>query len=113
MKLVINRCYGGFGLSREGILHARAISKCPTWGGVTLKGDVYTDSGKTLDRDFGHVSDVERHDPILVRVVEELGATADGAFAKLKVVEIPDGIEYEIDDYDGMERVAEKHRTWS
>jgi hypothetical protein len=28
------------------------------------------------------------------------------------VVEIPDGVEWEIAEYDGLEWVAEKHRTW-
>jgi len=31
----------------------------------------------------------------------------------LKIVDIPDGVEWEIEEYDGMEWVAEKHRTWS
>jgi len=34
-------------------------------------------------------------------------------FADLKIVEIPDGTNYEIDEYDGNEHVAEVHRTWS
>ena len=33
--------------------------------------------------------------------------------AELAIVEIPDGIEWEIDDYDGIETIAETHRTWS
>ena len=49
----------------------------------------------------------------LVWVVEELGRAANGRFAKLKIVEVPDGIEWEIDEYDGVESVHEKHRTWS
>jgi len=28
------------------------------------------------------------------------------------VVDIPDDIEYEIDDYDGIESVHEAHRSW-
>lgn len=43
---------------------------------------------------------------------EALGEAADGGCASLKVVEIPDGTDYEIGEYDGMEHVAEKHRTW-
>lgn len=60
--------------------------------------------------------DIPRHDPDLVRVVEELGGDhregASGACAELRVVEIPDGTDYEIDEYDGNEHIAEKHRTW-
>lgn len=54
----------------------------------------------------------DRADPDLVAVVEKLGAKADGACARLKVVEVPDGVEWEIDEYDGNEHIAEKHRTW-
>ena len=57
--------------------------------------------------------DVARDDPYLVATVEELGAAANGRHANLKVVEIPADVEWEIDEYDGMEHVAEKHRTWS
>lgn len=87
MKIVINDCFGGFGLSEE------AYAKLIEWG-----VPVRTDS---------------RNHPLLVRVVEELGAKANGRFAKLKVVEIPDDVEWEIAEYDGNEHVAEKHRTWS
>ncbi len=54
----------------------------------------------------------DRADPKLVQVIEELGAEANGRCADLKIVEIPDDIEYEISEYDGNEHVAEKHRTW-
>ena len=53
-----------------------------------------------------------RADPILIQVIEELGKKANGTFAKLKVVKIPDGIEYEIDEYDGIESIHETHRSW-
>ena len=53
-----------------------------------------------------------RADPLLVAAVEALGEKANGKCARLCVTEIPDSIDWEIDDYDGMERIAEKHRTW-
>ena len=56
--------------------------------------------------------EIERNDPDLVAVVEELGEKADGRHAKLKVVEIPDDVEWEIDEYDGLEHIAETHRVW-
>jgi hypothetical protein len=59
---------------------------------------------------------IERTDPDLVRVVEELGGGhregASGACAELAIVEIPDGVEYTVEEYDGSEHVAEAHRTW-
>jgi hypothetical protein len=111
LKIVINGCYGGFGLSREAVLLARELSGNPKWGGATIKGDIYDDTGKICDTDFGHV-DVERNDEILVKVVEQLIEKANGNYAELKIVEIPDGIEWEIDEYDGIESVHEKYRSW-
>lgn len=131
MKIVINRCYGGFGLSRDAILEMyRRGSKAVEW---TPFEEYYSQTPDWKERrkryletndiyDFyiedgdGVVSlkyDYEiRNDPILVEVVEEMGAKSWGRYAELRVVEIPDGVEYEIDDYDGMESVHEKHRSW-
>ena len=33
--------------------------------------------------------------------------------AKLKIVEIPDDVEWIIEEYDGKEWIAEDHRRWS
>lgn len=133
MKVVINKCYGGYGLSKEAFeLYAKKKniklyprqSKYDGFGIVSYltipyeewikiheeceKKRNYTESNKYH---FGD-STIERNDPILVEVVEELGEKANGAFAKLHIVEIPDDINYEIEDYDGMEHIAEAHRTW-
>jgi hypothetical protein len=114
MKIVINSDFGGFGLSDaaferylelKGIEFAR-VSK--TFGFAD-----YYKAGH-IDEDDHYLSfyDITRNDPILVQVVEELGGEANGHYSSLKVVEIPDDVEWEIDEYDGMEHVAEKHRTW-
>lgn len=92
MKIVINVFFGGFGLSDEAI---KRISE--------LKGTALKHSFEAKD---------DRTDPVLIKVIEELGEKADGCFAKLKIIDIPDDIEYEICEYDGYEHIAEKHRTW-
>lgn len=56
--------------------------------------------------------DIRRDHPELIRVVEEMGEDANGACASLKVVEIPDGVSWHVEEYDGNEHVAEDHRTW-
>ena len=94
MKVVINACHGGFGLSDKAEeLYKRAK-------GITGK-DTYCVSW-----------DVPRDDPDLVRIVEQLGTKADTSFSQLKIIDIPDGVEFQIEEYDGLEWVAEKHRTW-
>jgi hypothetical protein len=55
---------------------------------------------------------IPRDDTILVEIVESMGDKSFGSFAKLKVIEIPDDVKWQIDDYDGDEWVAEVHRTW-
>lgn len=90
MKVVINKCYGGFGLSEAALALYNKLS------------------GKTLSI----YDEPPRNDAILVKVVEELKSEAYGNYAKLKVVEIPDDVKFEIEEYDGMEWVAEVHRTW-
>ncbi len=60
-----------------------------------------------------NVREIPRDHPLLVQVVEEMGEAADGSCAALKIVEIPDDVAWEIDEYDGSEWVSEKHRRWS
>lgn len=48
---------------------------------------------------------IERDDPALVQVVEELGEAANGDCACLEIEEVPSGTQYRIDNYDGRETV--------
>jgi len=83
-EIVLNVCYGGFGLSQEA-------------------QDAYRHrTGTDFDECEG-----PRDDPALVAVVKELGTRADGLFAKLKIVHIPAQYArfYSIREYDGHESV--------
>jgi hypothetical protein len=91
--IVINSDYGGFSLSEE------AEARYKEMAGITDEGWWYVD--------------IERDDPYLVQIVREMGASANGKYATLKIVEIPGDVDWEIAEYDGNEWVAEKHRTWS
>lgn len=118
-KIVINSDFGGFSLSdkaMERYLELKDIKwvKEETEYGSTLyfhHGYIKDDE----DEDKWHISEYnfERDDPALVQVVEELGVDANGTYANLKIVEIPDDIEWHIHEYDGIESVHEKHRVWS
>ena len=67
---------------------------------------------KTNDVYFSDRS-IERTDPLLFKIIKELGKKkASGRCASLKVITIPDDVEWEIEEYDGWEHIAEKHRTW-
>ncbi len=91
--VVINDCYGGFGLSK------RAQSE-------------YCRLACIEEKDF-YDRDVARDDPYLVKVVKELGMGANGDHANLTIVEIPGDVDWIVQEYDGAEWVAEAHRTWS
>ncbi len=137
-EIVVNRCYGGFGLStkaqneyakRKGFkLYYYEQTKWnfkdktteyirvkePKHFSYTLKKDL----GKKINilgvdaTDWFHESDIKRDDPDLVSIVKNLKEEANGSFAELEVVEIPDNVEWEIEEYDGQEWVSEVHQTW-
>jgi hypothetical protein len=92
MEIVINTCYGGFGLSEKAYEY------------LGLKWDGYGNDYRGYEM---------RADPKLVECVRALGEDAFGECARLKIVEIPDGIDWEINEYDGIETVVEQHRSWN
>ena len=129
-KIVINDCYGGFGLNYEACMeYARRT-------GITLYGFKHvgqSDSflpildAKNAEKEFviyyyttpdkqqgssWSDSDLARDNPVLVALVEEWGERAADRHADLKIVEIPDDVLWEIEEYDGQEWIAEVHRRW-
>lgn len=88
-QIVINSYHGGYGLSRKAYEY------------LSLPWDNY-----------GYAMDEDRANPKLVQCVLALGKDANGQHAELTVIDIPDDVEWTIQDYDGAEWVAEKHRTW-
>ena len=91
-KVVINRCYGGFGLSlfAEEELKKQNIK----W---------------STNNEF-------RENPELIALIEQYGSEViSGEYSNLKIVEIPDKDdlpEYEIDEYDGIEVILDPKRIW-
>jgi len=137
MKVVINKCWGGFGLSHKAVMRyaqMKGIQLYPfiekdikDYKNITYKpyeegmktslGLIYystepLENEKYNDNTWFFENDIDRNDEVLIKVVEELGENANGQFAELKIVEIPDNVDYEIDEYDGMESIHESHRSW-
>jgi hypothetical protein len=124
MKVVINKCYGGFGLSAEakgwlverGVLNAVTEYTVP-WGYSHIFGP---QEGQIVDADWrgaegeepsvysgyeyaGEEEDIPRHHPLLVECVETFGSeAASDRYARLAVAEIS-GTSYWIQEYDGIE----------
>lgn len=127
MNVVINNKHGGFGISNEA---AEWLIENKGWEVTQWDDGTYADPEADLvdvtagpeGRDYreqqkysfvGGRRDPElRSDPDLIECVETLGDDADGRHASLKIVEVPDGVEWQIEEYDGAEWIAEEHRTW-
>ena len=94
MKVVINTCFGGFDLSAEAKdlvepQRPHYMNELP----CNFRGPMY------------------RSDPALVSTVETLGEKANGEYAQLKVVEIPDDVRnWYITEMDGNETIREGRR---
>jgi hypothetical protein len=116
MKVLINACFGGFGLSVdafEKLLACKGIA----WEKQESKyGSIsYYHAGHLGDDDhylYDYILTENRADPDLIAIFEEMGHLTNGSYSRLKIVEVPDDVEWTIDEYDGKEWVAEKHRTW-
>jgi len=139
MKVVINKCYGGFNLSSKALFKLQDLGSQfvrvmepeeyygkgkkyarRTWEERFKKdkeeqgsfGCPIIRNDKILIDDYKYNGSKPRACPLLVQVVEEIGEESYGGCAELKIVEIPDDIDFEIEEYDGMETVSERHQTW-
>jgi hypothetical protein len=115
MKIVINSDFGGFGLSDEAF---ERYLELKGWEFArvsrTFGGADYYRAGHIFEDDhYLSYYDIARNDSLLVQVVEELAERANGQYSSLKVVDVPDDVDWQIAEHDGREWVAEKHRTWS
>jgi len=140
-KVVINACYGGFNLSPKALLwlYARGMTgiaydvkkyygsqysderftndlqKWKNYLSCSQSNDYYFMTVFSPDEKFvlNTFACFDRSDPLLIECIETLGSKeVSGSCAKLKIVEIPDDVEYSIEEYDGFEHIAEVHRTW-
>ena len=132
-KIVINSCYGGYGLSYKAVMEYAKLKGIKLYPFIdNVSKEVY---GKNVKKDnpniivhyatkkatnetelndnYFDVYKIERDNPILIKVIEKLGEKANGRHAKLKIVKIPDNTKWTIEEYDGIEWVSEEHNTWS
>jgi hypothetical protein len=120
MKVAINRCFGGFGISNEAfekLLERKGIEFQKVPAKFKFRDDefdYYKAGVEPCDDTYISEYDLyeDRSDPDLIAVIEEMKDDANNWAAEIAIVEIPDGVKWHIHEYDGMEHVAEDHRTW-
>ena len=108
-QVVLNDCYGGFGLSKD------AVSMLNDKYGL----DIDSDYGYADNHSFGIIDDnidAYRMDKRLIDVVKSLGIDkASGQYASLRIVDVPDDVVdihgWYISDYDGIDSIHQNH--WS
>ncbi len=139
-KVILNKCYGGFGLSPKAY---QLYAKKKGFQAFAYKGNYdrerkvfyytklnYLSENPSVSyfiKDFGdnvwineeeyekynlYLSCGYREDKTLIEVVEELGDEANSIYSKLVIVEIPDDLDYMIDEYDGIETLHQKVQEW-
>lgn len=139
MKIVKNNCFGGFSLSNKAEKRLAELEgkeyyvfKTDYSEGYDKKKNIPVDinekgmfvhaysvpnpdelSDKERNEKYIYYRDIPRDSPLLLQVIEELGLEeSSGSCAELEIVEIPDDVDWEIDEYDGLETIREKHRSW-
>ena len=113
-KILINADFGGFGLSDKAV--ELYLNKKGLKFTTQKKSSSFSDRSLIfyIDGDYFTEHDLRRDDPVLIETVEELGLEkAADSHSSLKIVEIAHDVEWVLQDYDGSEWIAEKHRIWS
>ena len=87
-KVVLKSCYGGYKLSKAALDYLG------------------------ISREEAYIFEDDPTNPKLVECVEKLGDTANTTYEKLRIVEIPDDVEWTITQHYGIEQVEEVHRVW-
>jgi hypothetical protein len=108
-KIAYNTCYGGFGLSDAAIMRyaeLKGIKLAIGSNSNSICSQFYINGIEDDDHYFpSYEIERNRTDPILIQVIEELGAAANGLCSKIQIVDLPSGTRYRIDEYDGLESI--------
>ena len=100
IEIVINADYGGFEVSKA------------VYDELGIKWDGY---GFIRNENLGIKSknpDAYRADKRLIDAIKKIGLQASNRVSSLKIVKIPADVDWQIEEYDGLEWISEKHRTW-
>ena len=111
-KIVINTSYEDFCVSHKAFMRLHELGQVEALGEAN-HGVYWPNAAAVREPSLNQCGRmIPRDDQHLVQVVEELASETNGHCAELKVVSIPDDVQWEINLVDGTERVCEVHRTW-
>lgn len=129
MKVILNKCYGGFDVSSKAYRLYAKKKNIKLYKYISdFRDEKYTKIDINdnllfchyLTKDFGDEANISeedydkynlylreenRFDETLIETIEELGEKASGPCGNLKIIEIPDNCYYKIDEYDGIETI--------
>ncbi len=112
-KIVINTSYERFCLSHKAFRRLRDLGQEETLHEED-RGAYWPEAAGAREPSLNQYgTKIPRDDAKLVQVVEELGSEANGHCAELKIVTIPDDVEWAISQLNGVEQVSEVHRVWA
>ena len=95
MNVLFNNCYGGFTYSDEALELYAAAEK--------LEYEKIEYSSLVID---GEHFDPSRTDETMIAILLSIGSERfSGDCSSIQVIEIEDGLEYDISEYDGMESI--------
>ena len=136
MKVVINKSTGGFGLSFQAIeeycrkkeknlyYYVEEIGPPNEYFKTEFPEKYFLNHVHFSTKDYGdwtfriekkhriNIKKIDRTDPDLINIIEKMGETANSKYSKLKIVEIPDNVNWRISEYDGQEKIREVARIW-
>jgi ferritin len=115
-RVVYNNCFGGFEVHEDAVQWMREQGDDEAMN-ATLVGEYYDDgSGPKSQSVSGVRREISRTNELLADMIEgetEYTGPIDGQCADLRVAEVPDHVEWTIEEHDGQETVKEKSRTFS
>jgi len=127
-RVVYNSCFGGFGFHEKAVRWVREHKDSLTdeYGkedveeiaNSTLSGERYPDGSGPKAEHHTYINglNLTRDNRLLADIVSretEYTGPVDGSHANLRVAEVPNGVDWRINEYDGNETVEEQTQTFS
>ncbi len=141
MEIAVNKCFGGFSPSMRAYREYLKLKGKKSFFYKQTKFDFKDEKEEhtridnidkkesglfsCYSKDFGKKTnkldgryfvylrdDKLRIDKDFIKVVKKLKKKVNTSVSDIKIIKIPDGIDWEIDNYGGVESIHKEHRSW-